>query len=201
LRSHPLPRQRPNPARLSIILFSFHFGSLVLLLRWENLRQHPVVREQRPTNRSGRTTSRPGIEAGRKWSTPAANTIFRALSAERRRSAQASEDLQKLRRKYSGRQPKNGQSDKPKKPRRNRYSVCTDSGTVALRSFWGMHVEAMNWSGWGMPSMPRRWVCRRIRCGFGAIGWNNPVTKSTGGPRFVCVAPRSLVNGRQCVLK
>src|SRR3954447_8659151 len=28
--------------------------------------------------------------------------------------------------------------------------------------------------------MPQRWVCRRMRCGFGAIGWNNPATKWTG---------------------
>src|ERR1700682_1580432 len=36
------------------------------------------------------------------------------------------EHLQKLRRKKPGRQPKNGQSNKPKRPRRNRYSVRTD---------------------------------------------------------------------------
>ena len=34
-------------------------------------------------------------------------------------------------------------------PRRNRYSVRTDSGPIALRAFWSMHVEAMNWSGMG----------------------------------------------------
>jgi hypothetical protein len=32
---------------------------------------------------------------------------------------------------------------------RNRYSVRTDSGPVALQAFWGMHIEAMNWSGMG----------------------------------------------------
>ena len=37
----------------------------------------------------------------------------------------------------------------PKRPRRNRYSVRTDSGPIALRAFWSMHVEAMNWSGMG----------------------------------------------------
>jgi transposase-like protein len=59
------------------------------------------------------------------------------------------EDLQKLRRKEPRRQPKNGQSNTPKRPRRNRYSVRTDSGPVALQAFWGMHIEAMNWSGMG----------------------------------------------------
>src|SRR5438067_557831 len=59
------------------------------------------------------------------------------------------EDLQKSRRKKSERQPKNGQSNKPKRPRRNRYSVRTDSGPLALQAFWGMHVEAMNFSGMG----------------------------------------------------
>ena len=59
------------------------------------------------------------------------------------------EDLQKSGRKKPERQPKNGQSNKPKRPRRNRYSVRTDSGPIALRAFWSMHVEAMNFSGMG----------------------------------------------------
>ena len=59
------------------------------------------------------------------------------------------EDLQKLRRKKPRRQPKKAQSNTPKRPRRNRYSVRTDSGPVALQAFWGMHIEAMNWSGMG----------------------------------------------------
>ena len=45
------------------------------------------------------------------------------------------EDLQKLRRKERRQQPKKGQSNKPKRPRRNRYSVQTDSGPVALQAF------------------------------------------------------------------
>jgi transposase-like protein len=56
---------------------------------------------------------------------------------------------QKLRRKKPERQPKSGQSNKPKRPRRNRYSVRTHSGPMALQAFWGMHIEAMNWSGMG----------------------------------------------------
>ena len=40
--------------------------------------------------------------------------------------------LQNLRRKEPRRQQKNGQSNKPKRPRRNRYSVRTDSGPVDL---------------------------------------------------------------------
>ena len=59
------------------------------------------------------------------------------------------EDLQKLRRKKPGRKSKNAQTNRPKRPRRNRYSVRTDSGPVALQAFWGMHIEAMNWSGMG----------------------------------------------------
>jgi hypothetical protein len=47
------------------------------------------------------------------------------LSAEDLRKR--AEDLQKLRRKKPERQPKNGQSNKPKRPRRNRYGVRTDS--------------------------------------------------------------------------
>ena len=59
------------------------------------------------------------------------------------------EDLQKLRRKERERQSKNRPPKRPKRPRRNRYSVRTDSGPIALRAFWSMHVEAMNWSGMG----------------------------------------------------
>jgi len=55
------------------------------------------------------------------------------------------EDLQKLRQKHPERQPKN-RPPRPKRPRRNRYRVRTDSGPIALRAFWSMHVEAMNWS-------------------------------------------------------
>src|SRR5216684_4052096 len=90
-------RKRPNPARLSDILFSFHFG------------------------------------------------FFRCTEDLRKRA----ENLQKLRRKKPERQPKNRPPNRPKKPRRNRYSVRTDSGPIALRAFWSMHVEAMNWSGMG----------------------------------------------------
>ena len=69
------------------------------------------------------------------------------LSAEDLRKR--TEDLQKLRRKKPERQPKNAQPNRPKRPRRNRYSVRTDSGPLALQAFWGMHVEAMNFSGMG----------------------------------------------------
>ena len=42
-----------------------------------------------------------------------------------------------------------GRSKRSQRPRRYRYSVRTDSKTIALRAFWSMHVEAMNWSGMG----------------------------------------------------
>jgi hypothetical protein len=45
--------------------------------------------------------------------------------------------------------PERQSKKRPKGPRRNRYSVRTDSGPIALRAFWSMHVEAMNWSGMG----------------------------------------------------
>jgi hypothetical protein len=89
------------------------------------------------------------------------------LSAEDLRKR--AEDLQKLRRKERERQSKNRPPKRPKRPRRNRYSVRTDSGPIALRAFWSMHVEAMNWSGMGTPSMPQRSVFRPMRCAYGAI--------------------------------
>jgi hypothetical protein len=97
------------------------------------------------------------------------------------------EDLQKSRRKKPERQPKNGRSNKPKRPRRNRYSVRKDSGPIALRAFWGMHIEAMNWSGMGHAEYAAALGYRRMRCGFGAIGWNNPATKRTGEACFTRV--------------
>jgi hypothetical protein len=57
------------------------------------------------------------------------------------------EDLRKLHRKEPERRPKCEQPNRPKRPRRNRYSVRTDSGPIALRAFWSMHVKAMNWTG------------------------------------------------------
>jgi hypothetical protein len=69
------------------------------------------------------------------------------VSAENLRKR--TEDLQKLRRKKPERPPKNAQPNRPKRPRRNRYSIRTESGPIALRAFWSMHVEAMNWSGKG----------------------------------------------------
>jgi len=49
------------------------------------------------------------------------------------------------------RQGKKGQPKRRKRPPRCRYSVRTDSGSIALRAFWSMRVEAMNWrSGMGL---------------------------------------------------
>jgi transposase-like protein len=59
------------------------------------------------------------------------------------------EYLRKLCSKELERQGKRRPSKRRKRPPRYRYSVRTDSGPIALRAFWGMHVEAMNWSGMG----------------------------------------------------
>jgi transposase-like protein len=59
-------------------------------------------------------------------------------------------DLQKLRREAVERQGQNGQPKRRRRPPRYRYSVRTDSGSVALRAFWSMHIEALNWSGMGL---------------------------------------------------
>ena len=57
--------------------------------------------------------------------------------------------LRNLPRKTSKRQHKTEQSKRRGRYPRYRYSVRTDTGPVALQAFWGMHVEAMNWSGMG----------------------------------------------------
>jgi len=35
--------------------------------------------------------------------------------------------------------------------------------------------------------MLQRWVCGRMRCNVGAIGWNNPAAKWTGEACFIRV--------------
>ncbi|MER9632166.1 hypothetical protein [Mesorhizobium sp. M0296] len=59
------------------------------------------------------------------------------------------ERLQNLHRKKAARSRKEVPPKRPKGPPRYRYGRRTDSGPIALRAFWSMHVEAMNWSGMG----------------------------------------------------
>jgi hypothetical protein len=79
------------------------------------------------------------------------------------------EHLRNLSRKTSKRQHKKQPPKRQRRPRRYRCSVRTDNGLIALQAFWGMHVEAMNFSGMGHASAPRPSVFRRIPCAFGAI--------------------------------
>lgn len=58
-------------------------------------------------------------------------------------------DTQELRRKDAERRAREELPKRPGRPRHYRYPVRTDSGPVALRAFWSMHIEAMNWSGLG----------------------------------------------------
>ena len=59
------------------------------------------------------------------------------------------EHLQNLPRETPKGQGKKRQLKPRTRPPRLRYGARTDSGPIALRAFWGMHVEAMNWSGMG----------------------------------------------------
>jgi transposase-like protein len=69
------------------------------------------------------------------------------LSAEDPRKH--AEHLRNLPRKMPKGQDKKAQSKRRTRPPRYRYGARTDTGPIALRAFWGMHVEAMNWSGMG----------------------------------------------------
>src|SRR3974390_2399163 len=60
------------------------------------------------------------------------------------------EELRKRRRKQLERQGKSEPPRRRRRPPRYRYGVRTDSGPIALRAFWSMHVEALNWSGMGL---------------------------------------------------
>jgi|SRR6266702_2332428 len=66
--------KRLNPARLSDILFSFHFGFSAAV---EDLRWRVAVPRQGPTIRSGPDMLRPGIEALWTRRTIAAGAVFR----------------------------------------------------------------------------------------------------------------------------
>ncbi|MER8523963.1 hypothetical protein NKI48_30355 [Mesorhizobium sp. M0644] len=69
------------------------------------------------------------------------------VSAEDRRKP--AEYLRKLRQGKPQKRGKKGPPKRRKSPRRYCYSVRTDTIRFALQAFWGMHVEAMNWSGLG----------------------------------------------------
>lgn len=59
------------------------------------------------------------------------------------------ERLRNLRIKKLERQGKKAPSKRRRKAYTYRYNMRTDSEPIAVRAFWGMHVEAMNWSGLG----------------------------------------------------
>jgi transposase-like protein len=98
-------------------------------------------------------------------------------------------NLQKLRREAVERQGKNGLPKRRRRPPRYRYSVRTDSGPVALRAFWSMHVEALNWSGMGLaeyapalglsPHALRIWRDRLEETGD-EMGWRSLLHPSAG---------------------
>jgi hypothetical protein len=87
------------------------------------------------------------------------------------------EDLQKLRRKELERQSKNPRPERRRKAPRYCYGVRTDNGYIALRAFWSIHLEAMNFSGKGLAGYAQRSDFRPTRCASGAIAWTNPATK------------------------
>ncbi|MES0096635.1 hypothetical protein [Mesorhizobium sp. M0019] len=60
------------------------------------------------------------------------------------------EYLRKLHHERLKRQSRKGPPKRRKRPARYRYGARTDTGPIALQAFWGMHVEAMNWSGLGL---------------------------------------------------
>jgi hypothetical protein len=122
-------RNRPSPAHLSDILFSFHFSFSLLQWRISDGASSLLAKADNPFW-SNHVTAwyRSALDAEhycRKHDLSTASLMRWArhlLSADDLRKR--AEDLQKLRRKKPGRQP-NGQSNKPKRPRRNRYSVRT----------------------------------------------------------------------------
>ncbi|TJW02516.1 MAG: IS66 family insertion sequence element accessory protein TnpB [Mesorhizobium sp.] len=80
------------------------------------------------------------------------------------------ESLRKLCQKKLKRQRGKQPAKTHKRRRRNRYGARTDKRSPAVQAFWGMHVEAMNWSGLGLaeyaaalglsPHALRKWRAR-----------------------------------------
>ena len=149
---------RPSPAHRSDILFSFHFGFSGSPAALENLRWRRAVPGQRPTTRSGpehvATWYRRAIKTLRTIAAEARPfdgdvDAMGASSAERGGSAQAygrSAEIALGKRRNGSEE---GPSKRQRRPRCYRYGVHTDNGPIALQAFWGMHVEAMNFSGMG----------------------------------------------------
>ncbi len=73
------------------------------------------------------------------------------------------ERCQKSCRKAAKWQTKKGYPKRPGRPPSYHYSVCTDRGPIALRTFRSMHIEAMNRTGMGSVELQRRLVFRRMR--------------------------------------
>ena len=93
------------------------------------------------------------------------------------------EELRKLRRKELEGQGKSEPPRRGRRPPRYRYGVRTHSSPIALRAFWTMHVEALNWSGMGLAAAALGFS--PMRCAYGAIAWKIPATKWTGDPCFI----------------
>lgn len=60
------------------------------------------------------------------------------------------EYLRELHQEKLKKQARKASRKKQNGPPRRRYGARTDRGSLALHAFWGMHVEAMNWSGMGL---------------------------------------------------
>ena len=97
------------------------------------------------------------------------------------------ERLRNLRLEKPGRQGKKARSKRSQRPPRYRYGVRTDSKPIALRAFWSMHVEAMNFSGMGHAEYAAALGLSPHALRIGAIAPKNPATKWTGEACFIRV--------------
>ncbi|MGB8527390.1 MAG: hypothetical protein WCD75_11230 [Rhodoplanes sp.] len=97
------------------------------------------------------------------------------------------ERLRNLRLEKLERQGKKARSKRSQRPPRYRYGVRTDSKPIALRAFWSMHVEAMNFSGMGHAEYAAALGLSPHALRIGAIAPKNPATKWTGEACFIRV--------------
>jgi hypothetical protein len=101
------------------------------------------------------------------------------------------ERLRNLRIEKLERQGKKAPSKRSRKAATYRYNMRTDSEPTAVRAFWGMHVEAMNWSGMGDAEYVAALGLSPTRSGSGAIASWIPARRGTGDRCFIRVPGRN----------
>jgi hypothetical protein len=187
--------KRPNPARLSDILFSFHFGFFRCT---EDHRWRLAVPGQRPATRTGPRTLRLGIEAFWTRRTIAAAAIFRRRRAERGGSAQACRRPAEIAPERAGTAAEERAAEQAEEASaqslQRAHGQRSDCASSVLEHACGgdeleRHGHAEYAAALGLSPM---------LCAYGVIAWKNPATKWTADPCFIRVPRAQLSSVANC---